>query len=238
MTAHDAPLAVFDIDGTLVDSRASILAAATDAARALGLPDPEYDRVRQIVGLSLPHALAVLEPGLDAGELERFTAEFRASFGRMFDAGHEEPLYPGAIDHLRRLHRDGWRLALATGQNRRGVARNLAREGWADLFVSSHCAEDGPGKPHPAMLIAAMTACGAPPARTVMIGDTAHDMAMAVAAGVHPQGVAWGFHTVAEQIAAGAAHVATDFADLDAALDRFGSAAAGPVRVEAFGGAA
>ncbi|WP_370650490.1 hypothetical protein [Brevundimonas sp.] len=46
---------------------------------------------------------------------------------------------------LRRLHRDGWRLALATGQNRRGVARNLAREGWADLFISSHCAEDGPG---------------------------------------------------------------------------------------------
>jgi phosphoglycolate phosphatase len=58
------PLAVFDIDGTLVDSRASILQAATEAARDLGLPDPHYDRVRQIVRLSLPHALAVLEPDL------------------------------------------------------------------------------------------------------------------------------------------------------------------------------
>jgi phosphoglycolate phosphatase len=219
------PLAVFDIDGTLVDSRASILQAATEAARDLGLPDPEYDRVRQIVGLSLPHALAVLEPGLTPPELERFTAAFRASFGRMFDAGHEEPLYPGAMETLRRLHRDGWRLSLATGQNRRGVARNLARTGWADLFVSSHCAEDGPGKPDPAMLRAAMSASSADPAATVMIGDTAHDISMAVAAGVLPQGVAWGFHTPEEQIAAGAAHVAADFADLEAALDRFAARA-------------
>ncbi len=205
------PLAVFDIDGTLVDSRASILLAATEAARALGLPDPAYDRVRQIVGLSLPHALAVLEPELDAEALERFTAEFRASFGRMFDAGHEEPLYPGAMDTLRRLHRDGWRLALATGQNRRGVARNLARQGWAELFVSSHCAEDGPGKPDPSMLVAAMTASGSAPANTVMIGDTSHDVVMALNAGVRPIGVTWGFHTEAELRAAGSHWVASAF---------------------------
>jgi phosphoglycolate phosphatase len=219
------PLAVFDIDGTLVDSRASILQAATEAARDLGLPDPHYDRVRQIVGLSLPQALAVLEPDLRPDELERFTEAFRASFGRMFDAGHEEPLYPGAMETLRRLHRDGWRLSLATGQNRRGVARNLAREGWAELFVSSHCAEDGPGKPDPAMLRAAMAAAGADAVDTIMIGDTAHDITMALNAGVRPQGVAWGFHTVEEQIAAGAPHVAADFADLEVALDRFASRA-------------
>lgn len=217
------PLAVFDIDGTLVDSRASIQQAATEAARALGLPDPDYDRVRQIVGLSLPHALAVLEPGLTPSELDRFTAEFRASFNRMYEAGHHEPLYPGAMETLRRLHRDGWRLALATGQNRRGVARNLAREGWADLFISSHCAEDGPGKPDPAMLHAAMTACGADADSTTMIGDTAHDIGMALAAGAHPLGVAWGFHTPQEQFAAGAHHVAIDFHDLEAALERFAS---------------
>ena len=219
------PLAVFDIDGTLVDSRASIFQAATDAARELGLPDPEYDRVRQIVGLSLPHALAVLEPGLNEAELARFTEGFRASFNRLYASGHEEPLYPGAMEALRRLHKDGWRLSLATGQNRRGVARNLARTGWAEIFISSHCAEDGPGKPDPAMLHAAMTACGADAASTVMIGDTAHDIAMAVAAGVLPQGVAWGFHTPQEQLDAGALHVAEDFPDLEAALDRFASRA-------------
>ena len=215
------PLAVFDIDGTLVDSRASIHRAACVAARDIGLPEPDYDRVRQIVGLSLEHAMAVLEPGLDAAELARFVAGFRASFNRMYAEGHEEPLYPGVMEHLRRLHRDGWRLALATGQNRRGVARNLARQGWAELFLSSHCAEDGPGKPDPAMLHAAMAACGAEPARTVMIGDTAHDATMAVKAGVTPLGVAWGFHTAEEQIAAGARHVAATFGELEVVLDGF-----------------
>lgn len=220
------PLAVFDIDGTLVDSRVSIHRAAVEAAQALGLPEPAYDRVRRIVGLSLPHALHTLEPQLTTGELAEFVAAFQRSFRRMYEAGHEEPLYPGAMDHLRRLHRDGWRLALATGQNRRGVARNLAREGWADLFLSSHCAEDGPGKPDPAMVVAAMEACGSHPGATVMVGDTAHDISMAVAAGVRPVGVSWGFHTVEEQLAAGAAHVAADFPDLDEALDRFARTAA------------
>ncbi len=219
------PLAVFDIDGTLVDSRASIHRAACEAAQVLGLPEPAYDRVRMIVGLSLPRALHTLEPQLTDAELADFVAAFQASFRRMYEAGHEEPLYPGVMEHLRRLHRDGWRLALATGQNRRGVARNLAREGWAELFLSSHCAEDGPGKPDPAMLRAAMAVCGTDPSTTTMIGDTAHDIAMAVAAGTHPLGVGWGFHTVEEQIAAGAAHVASDFPDLETALDRFAASA-------------
>ena len=95
------PLAIFDIDGTLVDSRASIHRAACEAARDIGLPEPEYDRVRQIVGLSLEHAMAVLEPGLDAETLARFVAGFRASFNRMYAEGHEEPLYPEAMTTLR-----------------------------------------------------------------------------------------------------------------------------------------
>lgn len=219
------PLAVFDIDGTLVDSRASIHQGACDAARALGLPEPDYDRVRHIVGLSLHEALHVLEPTLTDAELADFVAAFQTNFRTRYEAGHEEPLYPGVMEHLHRLKRDGWRLALATGQNRRGVARNLARQGWADIFLSSHCAEDGPGKPDPAMLVAAMTVCDATPATTVMIGDTSHDILMAVNACVRPQGVAWGFHTVEEQLAAGAPHVALDFPDLEAALDRFASIA-------------
>ena len=219
------PLAVFDIDGTLVDSRASIFRAATEAARDLGLPEPEYDRVRQIVGLSLPKALHVLEPALTDAELADFVAAFQRSFQRMHAEQVVEPVYAGAMDTLRRLKRDGWRLALATGQNRRGVTRNLAREGWAELFISSHCAEDGPGKPDPAMLFAAMAASGADADSTTMIGDTSHDISMALGAGAHPLGVAWGFHTPEEQRAAGAHHVAADFTDLEAALDRFATAA-------------
>lgn len=223
--ASDAPLAVFDIDGTLVDSRAAILEAATAAARAVGLAEPGYEAVRQIVGLSLHEALRRLAPALTDGELAEFVAAYQGAFRDMHARpGFQEPLYPGAMDLLARLRRDGWRLSLATGQSRRGVERSLARAGWADLFLSSHCAEDGPGKPDPAMLICAMDVCGAGPERTVMIGDTSHDMHMAVNARVRPQGVAWGFHTADEVLASGAAHVAHDFPALEAALHGFAGA--------------
>lgn len=214
------PLAVFDIDGTLVDSRVLIHEAAIAGARAVGLPEPSYDQVRHTVGLSLPVAMRALAPDIDAAGLDRYILGFQTYFRTRYDAGHQEPLYPGAMEALSRLKRDGWRLSLATGQNRRGVTRNLARAGWSELFLSSHCAEDGPGKPDPAMLHAAMTACAACPDTTVMIGDTAHDHAMAVAAGVPAYGVAWGFQTEAEQLAAGAVLVAPDFDALLEALDR------------------
>lgn len=219
------PLAVFDIDGTLVDSRVLIHEAAVAGARAIGLADPSYDQVRHTVGLSLPVAMRALAPELPEADLQRFIAGFQAYFREHYEAGREEPLYPGVDDLLRRLHRDGWRLALATGQNRRGVSRNLARAGWGDYFISAHCAEDGPGKPDPAMLRAAMTACRACAATTVMIGDTGHDHRMAVNAGVPAYGVAWGFNTAEEQIAAGAVLVASDWTDLEAALDRFAARA-------------
>lgn len=225
MTASDAPLAVFDVDGTLVDSRSSIHNGACEAAKALGLPEPSYDRVRQIVGLTLDKALHTLEPQLTMAELAEFVAAFQKSFRDRYEAGHEEPLYDGVMPTLRQLKKDGWKLAIATGQNSRGVARNLARPEWGDLFLSAHCASDGPGKPDPSMLLAAMHRNGACAARTVMIGDTSHDMLMAVNAKVAGQGVGWGFHTVEEQLAAGAVHVADDFQDLQAALNRFASTA-------------
>lgn len=221
MTAFDAPLAVFDVDGTLVDSRVSIHLAACEAAKALGLPEPSYDRVRQIVGLTLDRALHVLEPQLTMGELAEFVAAFQSSFRTRYEAGHEEPLYDGVMDTLRLLKKDGWKLSIATGQNSRGVARNLARPEWSDLFLSAHCASDGPGKPDPSMLLAAVHKNDGLLERTVMIGDTSHDMLMAANAKVAGQGVGWGFHTVEEQLAAGAAHVAKDFPDLEAALVRF-----------------
>lgn len=221
MTASDAPLAVFDVDGTLVDSRTSIHIGACEAARALGLPEPSYDRVRQIVGLTLDKALHTLEPQLTMAELAEFVAAFQKSFRDRYEAGHEEPLYEGVMPTLRRLKKDGWKLAIATGQNSRGVARNLARPEWSELFLSAHCASDGPGKPDPSMLLAAVHRNGAALDRTVMIGDTSHDMLMAKNARVTGQGVSWGFHTVEEQLAAGAVHVANDFTDLEAALNRF-----------------
>lgn len=215
-------LAVFDVDGTLVDSRALIHRAAREGAQAVGMPEPAYDAVRQIVGLSLKPALSELAPDLDEQGLDRFVEAFQESFRRMHaEPGYVEPLYEGAAELLDRLKSGGWTIAMATGNSRRGVNRLLQMHGWADLFDTTHCADDGPGKPHPAMLIEAMRATGVDPRRTVMIGDTAHDMRMAINAGVRPQGVSWGFHTAEEVRASGADHVAHSFAELQQALDAF-----------------
>jgi phosphoglycolate phosphatase len=178
-----------------------------------------------MVGLSLRDALAMLEPDLVGEALDRFVAGYQAAFLAMHDQpGFSEPLYPGAEALLHRLKRDGWTLSMATGKSRRGVGRWMARDGWAELFASTHCADDGPGKPDPAMVLAAMTASGASPERTVMIGDTSHDMVMALNAGVRAQGVAWGFQTAEEVRASGAHHVADTFDELAAELDRFAAA--------------
>jgi phosphoglycolate phosphatase len=214
-------LAVFDVDGTLVDSRASIAEAMAGAFTTLGLAPPDYDAVRAIVGMSLGPAIAALAPGADAGDLARLKQEYVAAFARRRAAGLRDPLYDGAEELLRELRGQGWLMAVATGKSRAGVTSIFDAHGLADLFDSIHCADDGPGKPDPYMLKCGMAAFGAAPARTIMIGDTSHDMSMARAAGVYAQGVDWGFHTEDEMIAGGAHHVSRSFGELSAALAAF-----------------
>ena len=215
-------LAVWDVDGTLVDSRAVILVCMQAAMRQVGLAEPDYEAVRQIVGLGLKEACAVLAPQLAPEGIERLVTGYKQTFREMHaDPGFTEPLYDGAAQTLARLRAEGWRLAIATGKSRRGVRTIIEMHDWTDVFHTTHCDDDGPGKPDPAMLLAAMAAVGAQPQQTIMIGDTSHDMKMARSAGVYAQGVSWGFHTPQEVAAAGAHHVVHDFAQLDAALDRF-----------------
>jgi phosphoglycolate phosphatase len=215
-------LVVWDIDGTLVDSRETIFKASTAAYAAMGMPAPAYDQLRQIVGLGLREALGVLSPELPDDRLDRLTQAYREAFQALHAApDFSEFLYDGAAETLDRLRADGWKIAMATGKSRRGVESVIREHGWADLFDSTHCADDGPGKPHPAMLLEAMKALGVAPARTIMVGDTAHDMRMARAAGVYAQGVSWGFHTAEEVLDGGADHVAHDFAELDRRIEAF-----------------
>ena len=193
------------------------------------MAEPSYDAVRQIVGLSLAQALRELAPELDDAEHARFVAGFQAAFQRFHAVpGFKEPLYDGAERTLRRLKRQGWIIAMATGNSRRGVERILNLHGWGDVFDTTWCADDGPGKPHPNMITKAMEATGAESRQAIMIGDTSHDMRMAVNACVYPQGVSWGFHTAEEITAAGARRVAHSFDELDGALDAFAATLAAP----------
>ena len=214
-------LVVWDVDGTLVDSRETIFESARESFAALGELEPTYDAVRQIVGLGLKEALGVLMPHRIGADLDRAVDAYRDAFRVWRRPGFIEPLYDGAAETLDRLRREGWKIAMATGKSRRGVQTIIRMHGWADLFDSTHCADDGPGKPHPAMLLEAMRALGCGPDRTIMVGDTAHDMRMAKSAGAYAQGVSWGFHTTGEILAGGADHVADDFTSLNSQLDAF-----------------
>lgn len=208
-------LAVFDVDGTLIDSRASIFRAAVEAADEIGISPPTYEDVRAIVGISLFEALAQMRPDLDEPSIRAYTEAYKNAFIRFHaDPGFHDALYPGAMDLLVEMKAEGWALGMATGQSRRGVDRNLDVHNWRDLFDCTFCADDGPSKPHPHMLNRNMETAGFTAEHTVMIGDTAHDIAMACRAGVRAIGVTWGFHTADELVAAGADDIVASFAEL------------------------
>jgi phosphoglycolate phosphatase len=213
--------AVFDVDGTLVDSRRSIAAAMAQAFDALGLTPPTYDETRRIVGLSLAPAIKVLAPDLPEHRYAALAEAYKSAFIANRAAGLVEPLYDGAFETLTQLRADGWTLGVATGKARRGVDVFLANHGLEDFFACAFCADDGPGKPDPHMLRLNMDAVRRLPHDTIMIGDTSFDMQMARAAGCIAQGVAWGFHTIDEVRAGGAHHVALTFADLAEELSAF-----------------
>ena len=208
-------LAVFDCDGTLVDGQAEVCAAMEAAFVSCGLPPPPHHAVRRIVGLSLPQAMARLLPGADDDTVQALDTAYRDAFrARRASGALTEPLYAGIADLLARLKGSGWELAVATGKSDRGLSHCLAVHGIGGLFASLQTADRHPSKPHPAMLLAAISDCGAAPGEAVMIGDTAYDIAMARAADVRAIGVAWGYHETAELFAAGAEAVARDPAHL------------------------
>ena len=215
-------LAIFDFDGTLVDSRRNIQMAMERAFTAFGMAPPAYDDTRKIVGLSLFEACQQLVPGIDADGVNILAEHYKNAFLDMRkEPGHSEPLYDGAAETLRRLRKDGWLVAGATGKSHRGVATVIEGHALHDVFDVVRCADDGPGKPHPFMVADCLKHLGVDGVDAVMIGDTSFDMIMAREAGCAAQGVSWGFHTVDEIQDGGAHHVADDFAGLRMRLSAF-----------------
>ncbi|NBC36778.1 HAD-IA family hydrolase [Novosphingobium sp. FSY-8] len=215
MTAGAVRLAVFDCDGTLVDGQADICLTMVEAFTTLGLPAPERGDILRTVGLSLPLAMRRLAPDADADLQAALTEGYKQAFRAARTAGRiAEPLFPGIRMALDALRADGWDLGVATGKSDRGLLHCLTAHGLNDHFVTLQTADRHPSKPHPAMLEAALDAAMATPQDAVMIGDTSFDMAMAVAAGVRPIGVAWGYHSAAELTQAGAVAVARSAKEL------------------------
>jgi phosphoglycolate phosphatase len=208
MTDARVRLAVFDCDGTLVDSQHSIVACMEAAFVAAGLVAPTAEAVRRVVGLPLAASVARLSPLLAAAECARVAELYKQAFTDMRGAKPlDEPLFPGVLALLDALDAEGVLLGVATGKGRRGLRITLEHHGLLDRFVTLQTADDAPGKPHPEMLRRAMAETGADPATTAMIGDTTYDILMALNAGTAAIGVGWGYHPPEELRAAGAHEV-------------------------------
>jgi len=214
-------LAVFDCDGTLIDSQINIIRAMDSSFARHALPAPDPQATRRIVGLSLVEAMQAMLPEADHALHISLAEDYKTAFQRLRadKALDSEPLYPGIRSLLDTLAGGDWLLAVATGKSDRGLKLALEHHGIHDLFISLQTADRHPSKPHPSMLRAALADAGVDAAQAVMIGDTVFDIAMGEAAGVRSIGVDWGYHDAHELIDAGAAHVADDADHLLALLN-------------------
>lgn len=218
-------LVVFDVDGTLVDSLATIEAAVAEAFAQTGMAPPAAGSVAAIVGLSLPVALARLAPQASPAGLAALVEAYRDVFVAARENGAAEAgmaLFPGARDALDRLAvYPELLLGVATGKARRGLDHLFEAHDLRRYFVTSQTADTHPSKPHPSMLEATLSETGVEAHRAVMVGDTTFDIEMGRAAGFATIGVSWGCHPAERLSAAGADIVIDGFDQLDRVLAPF-----------------
>ena len=199
-------LVIFDVDGTLVDSQADIIAAMGMACAAAGVPVPERAAVLATVGLSLDVMMPILAPERDAATHAAMVRGYKDAYMSLrarSGAAASSPLYPGAREAIAALQaQPETLLGVATGKSRRGLDKLIEAHGLEGVFVTQQVADHHPSKPHPSMIRAALSETGVAAPDAVMLGDTSYDMEMAAAAGVAGIGVSWGYHPRARLSAA------------------------------------
>jgi phosphoglycolate phosphatase len=184
-------LIVFDWDGTLMDSTATIAKAIQGAAKDLGLPVPSDQAASHVIGLGLMEAMQAVMPDIEPALYPRMVERYRYHF---LAKDHELVLFDGVREMLAELSQQGYFLAVATGKSRVGLNRALNAVGLLSLFDATRCADETFSKPHPAMLQELTRELGQDMRRTVMIGDTTHDLLMANNAGAAGIAVEYGAH--------------------------------------------
>ena len=189
--ARQFELIVFDWDGTLMDSAAAIVAAIQAASRDLNIEPPADERARHIIGLGLYDAMRSAFPDLDEAVYPALVERYRHHY---LARDHELALFEGIMPLIEKLAREDFMLAVATGKSRMGLNRAMANTGLDRHFHASRCADECHSKPHPQMLLELMEEFAVPPERTLMIGDTTHDVLMAKNARVPALAVAYGAH--------------------------------------------
>lgn len=183
---------IFDWDGTLMDSQAQIVHRMQNTFRHHQLPLPSPSSIRNIVGLSMEHALRKLAPDLDHSTVNALIHAYRS--GTYSSGPSTSELFPGVKTCLAYLHQQDFLLAVATGKGRKGLDLDLITSGLQDYIVMSRCADETRSKPHPQMLEEILTDLNLAPDQAVMVGDTSYDIDMANSIGMDSIAVTYGMH--------------------------------------------
>ncbi len=206
-------LIVFDWDGTVMDSTAVISGSIQAACRDLGLDVPDDETARHVIGLGLEQALRYAVPDLPVAMYPGLVARYRHHF---LAQDENIPLFEGARETIAELHDAGYRLGVATGKSSAGLSRAMESSGMKGFFHATRTADQTFSKPDPAMLFELMEELGASAGRTLMVGDTTHDVQMARNARVDVVAVGYGAHPPEQLQELNPLALVRDFAELKA----------------------
>ena len=184
-------LIAFDWDGTLFDSTAIITRCIQAAVVDVGGNKPSDKDAAYVIGLGLMQALAHAAPDVPPSKYPELGARYKHHY-----TAHQNDisLFDGVLPMLAELKAHNYVLAVATGKSRRGLNEVLKTSELQGLFHASRTADETAGKPHPLMLQELMHEFGVPADRVLMVGDTTHDLQMALNAGCPSVGVSYGAH--------------------------------------------
>ncbi|MHA1190104.1 MAG: HAD-IA family hydrolase [Alphaproteobacteria bacterium] len=215
-------LVIFDIDGTLVDSRATILRQWRAMFVEHGMAAPDDRTILSVIGMSLEPAITRLMGEGSREDVLAMAKSYRDMvLAERADGVTHDALYPGARDVVDRLGgRDEVLMGIATGKAMRGIHHMLDVHDLEGQFQTLQAADVAPSKPNPGMVLQAMGETGVDAANTFMIGDTEFDMQMARNAGAQAIGVSWGYHDVDHLVANGAQRIIDHFDELIPVLDK------------------
>ena len=191
MTQRNFDLLAFDWDGTLFDSTKIIVRCIQAAVRDVGGTVPTDEAAGYVIGLGLAQALAHAAPDLPPAKYPELGARYRHYYAAHYD---DLVLFDGVLAMLDALKQRGFLLAVATGKSRLGLNEALHSAQLKGVFNASRTADETAGKPHPRMLHELMTQFKLPAERVLMIGDTTHDLQMALNANCASVGVSYGAH--------------------------------------------
>jgi phosphoglycolate phosphatase len=184
-------LVVFDWDGTLMDSTGMIARSIQRAFDDVGLSVPSDQQARYVIGYGLVEAMAHLAPEATEVQIRQVVDAYR---GHFLAKDQELQLYAGVEAGLTRLRDANFRMAVATGKSRAGLDRVLKSTQLGHFFEVTRTADEAFSKPHPAMLEYILEYTAVDPDRAVMVGDTTHDLQLAVNAGTASLGLTYGAH--------------------------------------------